>query len=159
MTRIFISHQKADSLLAGKIADRLTASHRLDYYLDIIDPDAGKAGDLLGEYIRDQLGKCTQLMAVVSASTKESWWVPWEIGIATEKDQPIATFAGDKTVLPEYLKKWPYLQTDRDLDAYAEATNIAAASFRTQRTYITESAARRNSTKEFYKTLRSKLGR
>lgn len=113
--RVFISHQQADSLLAGKISAYLTVNHKIDCYLDLVDPNASKAGDQLGDYLREVMGKCTQLMAVVSENTKGSWWVPWEIGVATEKDYPIATFAGDNTVLPEYLKKWPYLKTQSDL--------------------------------------------
>lgn len=105
------------------------------------------------------MGKCTQLMAVVSTNTKGSWWVPWEIGMATEKDYPIATYAGDSTVLPQYLKKWPYLTTLGDLDKYAAASKAADSAFRHRKTYtyITESEARRAGTREFYRSLRAAL--
>jgi hypothetical protein len=98
-------------------------------------------------------------MAVVSTNTKGSWWVPWEIGIATEKDYPIATYAGDNITLPEYLKKWPYLATFSDLDTYATASKSADSTFRQRKTYITESEARRAGTREFYRSLRAALRR
>lgn len=132
--------------------------HQIDSYLDVIDPNAGKAGDQLGDYLRAELGKCTQLMAVVSTHTKTSWWVPWEIGVATEKDYPIATYAGDNTAIPEYLKKWPYLTSDADIDAYAAASKAAEGQYRVRKSYDTELAARHSGTQEFYRTLRARLG-
>ncbi len=158
--KVFISHQKADSKLAEKIATYLKTKHQMDYYLDIIDPDASKTGDRLGEYLRQVMGQCTQLLAVVSESTKSSWWVPWEIGVATEKDHPIATFAGDNTELPIYLKKWPYLKTTNDLDAYAKASGVALNEYNKRKSYAFESisVAQHSSTQEFYRSLRVDLG-
>lgn len=156
--KIFISHQKADTELAASISYRLRTIHQIDSYLDVIDPVAQQAGDELGEHIRAELGRCTQLLAVVSLSTKASWWVPWEIGIATEKDQPIATYAGEATPLPEYLKKWPYLRSQKDLDEYATVSKSAASTYRVRKSYLTEEVARRGSTVEFYKALRARLG-
>jgi hypothetical protein len=159
--KVFISHQKADSVLAGNISAYLRANHQIDSYLDLIDPNASQAVDQLGEYLRNEMGKCTQLMAVVSENTKGSWWVPWEIGVATEKDHPIATFAGDNAELPTYLKKWPYLKTNNDLDAYAKASKEAVSQFNSRRrTYATESieSAQHSSTQEFYRSIRESLG-
>lgn len=158
--KVFISHQQADSILAGIVADYLKTKHKIDSYLDLIDPNASQAGDQLGEYLRNEMGKCTQLMAVVSENTKGSWWVPWEIGVATEKDHPIATFAGDNAELPAYLKKWPYLRTMNDLDSYAKASKAAMNLFISRRSYATESiaSARHSGTREFYRSLRASLG-
>jgi TIR domain len=155
--KVFISHQQADYVLAGKISAYLKINHQMDSYLDLIDPNASKAGDQLGEYLRDVMGKCTQLMAVVSENTKNSWWVPWEIGVATEKDHPIATFAGDNTELPIYLKKWPYLKTNNDLDAYAIASKAAMNQFNLRKSFTTDSVNRHSSTQEFYRSLRASL--
>lgn len=156
--KVFVSHQRADSELAAAVAGRLRLHHSIECYLDLIDPDSGSKGDDLGEHIRDELGKCTQLMAVVSSNTKGSWWVPWEIGVATEKDQPIATYAGDNSALPEYLKKWPYLRSNHDLDIYAQTAKAAEQNFRIQKGYATDSVARGRSTREFYREIRSRLG-
>lgn len=104
------------------------------------------------------MGKCTQLLAVVSARTRESWWVPWEIGIATEKDYLLATYAGDDTYLPEYLRKWPYLSTMSELDEYARISKFAERQLSFRKSYLTESEARRNSTREFFTKLRASLG-
>jgi hypothetical protein len=96
-------------------------------------------------------------MAVVSAATKDSWWVPWEIGMATEKDYPIATYAGDSTPLPQYLKNWPYLRSHSDLDKYAAATAKSQTRM-LHKGFLTEAAARRSATRDFYRELRASLG-
>ena len=116
--KVFISHKQEDHRIASAIAERLVSRHRIQIYLDTIDPDTSKAGDDLGEYIRQRLSECTDLMAVVSEKTKMSWWVPWEIGVATEKVYPISTFAGGNCALPVYLRKWPYLRSLDDVDTY-----------------------------------------
>ncbi|WP_369682551.1 toll/interleukin-1 receptor domain-containing protein [Asticcacaulis taihuensis] len=158
MVKVFISHQNADSILAQQISNRLRSIHGIESYLDIIDPDIRLSGDDLGSYVRLQLSKCTQLLAVVSANTKSSWWVPWEIGLATEKEQPIATFAGGFTQLPEYLKKWPYLQSDYDLDKYAQASRTFDQNLAVRKRYNGTADAQRSSASDFHKSLKASLG-
>lgn len=81
--KIFLSHQKADSELTARIAARLKVNHGLDCYLDLIDPYVNGSVERLADHIRNEMGRCTQLLAVVSPSTANSQWVPWEIGMAT----------------------------------------------------------------------------
>lgn len=156
--KVFISHQKADSEYAAAIAYRLRYQHEMDSYLDLIDPSVRQPGEDLGNHLRREMTKCTQLLAVVSSNTKTSWWVPWEIGIATEKDYPLATYSGDGTAVPEYLQKWPYLRSLSDIDKYAAASKAAERVFTTKRTYLAEDSARRASTSDFFRTLRADLG-
>lgn len=157
--KVFLSHQLRDAAVAQYIERRLRIVHDIPSYLDVIDPDASKQGDEIADHVKAELGKCTQLLAVVSEATKLSWWVPWEIGIATEKDYPLATFSGQTTMLPEYLRKWPYLRTDADIDAYANASKAAERDFNLKKTFLTEGVARVRSTKGFYTTLAASLGR
>jgi hypothetical protein len=156
--KIFISHQKADSEVAKAVEARLRINHRIDSYVDVIDTNLARSGESLGEYLRREMGNCTQLIAVVSGNTKNSWRVPWEIGIATEKDFPLATFFGDNTPPPEYLQKWPYLRSLSDVDQYAKASTAADDSFRVRKSTLTEDSARRVSTGDFFRTLRASLG-
>ena len=157
--KVFSSHQAKDAGIAADIERRLRVYHAIPSYLDVIDPDAAKQGDQIADHVKKHLGLCTQLLAVVSESTKQSWWVPWEIGIATEKNFPLATFSGGLAVLPEYLRKWPYLRSDADIDAYAYASKAADSSLATKRSYLSEAEARSQSTKGFYTTLSARLGR
>lgn len=160
-TKIFVSYQQKDASTAAHVHDRLRTVHTMDAYLALIDPEITGTGDQLGDHIKTELGKCTHLLAVVSANTKESWWVPWEIGIATEKAFPISTYAGGHTILPEYLRKWPYLNNDAELDHYASAVKTAVIykGLRKASTVLTETAATIEETEYFYKSIRERLGR
>ena len=158
MIKVFISHQAADAALALDVATKLRIRHGIASYLDVIDPYIGKPGEDLALHIQVEMGKCTQLLAVISPSTRASQWVPWEIGVATEKEFPLATFSGGQVPPPEFLRKWPYLTTDADIDRYARASLQAEASFAQKRTTLTEGVARVRSTREFYFNLRSSLG-
>ena len=157
LVKVFISHQKADTDLSTRIAGRLKALHGIDSYLDAIDPFASQRIEDVAEHVRREMARCTQLLAVVSPATARSQWVPWEIGVATEKNFPLATFSGGNVPPPEFLRKWPYLRTDSDLDHYAQISKKSERTYVSKRT-INESVARTTSTKDFYSELRAALG-
>jgi len=157
--KIFISHKKEDSNDAKKIKDFLE-SHSDDIlcYLDVSDPVISLNGDDLGEYFRKELGKCTHLMAVVSENTKLSWWVPFEIGIATEKNYPISTFALQSIDLPSYLKKWPYLKNDDDLKFYLYYALSTKQDLLKEGLNKITASKRASYTRTFHKDLKIELG-
>lgn len=158
MIKVFISHQRADSAKAEEIAMRLRDYHQIGSYLDVIDSKLGYNGEDLAEYIRTQMGTCNQLLAVVSQATRASQWVPWEIGVATEKDFPLATFAGAYATVPEFIANWPVLRDMPAIDAYAHASKQAERTYSTRKSaFVAEAAARQYSTKSFYSDLRSRL--
>lgn len=157
MTSIFISHKREDSGVATNIAARLR-THGVSSYLDVLDPQLEQNGDDLGEYLRQKIGTCTHLLAVVSPATTLSWWVPFEIGIATEKVYPLASYVSQGAPIPEYLQKWPYLRSDRDVDVFAlqigrsstntNVRNLAEATFSDRFRYA----------RDFHRSLRAELG-
>lgn len=155
--KVFISHQKADSVLASQIAYRLKVVHSIDSYLDVVDPYIGGRGEDLADHVRSEMGKCTQLLAVVSPATGSSQWVPWEIGVATEKEYPLATYSGGNALPPEFLRKWPYLRSDADLDEYARISKNARSTFTVRKSSLGEGLARRRTTGDFYRDLRASL--
>jgi hypothetical protein len=118
MYTVFISHKQEDAAPARAVSQRLIANG-IATYLDLFDPDA-KDGPELADYLREKLGLCQGLMAVVTNQTITSWWVPWEIGVASERDMPMATFSYDRANVPSYLRKWPYLTQLDQIDAYAD---------------------------------------
>lgn len=77
--KVFVSHKREDAEQAGAVAAYLK-QNGLNFYLDVIDAQLGKSGPDLADYIRDQLEQCTQLLAVISAKTQASWWVPGKLG-------------------------------------------------------------------------------
>jgi len=158
MIKVFLSHQSADSATAAIIARRLEAHHGIVSYLDVIDPFIQRGEDLAA-HIRYEMGRCTQLLAIVSEAPKASQWVPWEIGVATEKSYPLATFLAGYATPPEFLRKWPYLRTDAEIDLYARTSKAAEQTFVRKRAgSLNEAAARVSSTGEFFATLRAGLG-
>ena len=82
--KVFISHKDSDSELAERVARRVRFNG-MDTYLDTIDDALAKDGPDLAELLVARMSSCQQLIAVVSSQTKDSWWVPWEIGVGSEK--------------------------------------------------------------------------
>jgi hypothetical protein len=132
--KVFISHKNEDSAGATALCNRLKANG-VDSYVDVLDPDA-KDGPDLADYLREKLKICHGLVAVVTAKTNSSWWVPWEIGVASERDMPLATFSYDQSDIPSYLKKWPYLTRLEHIDQYAK---IASSQILTRTRVLKES--------------------
>ena len=116
---VFISHSSTDDRLARKIYDRLTKVHGIKCYLDDLDPDLQGARNVT-DVILQRLEECSYLMAVVTTNTKASWWVPFEIGVARRAPRYITTFTNLSYTLPAYLKEWPILREDLDIDKFAK---------------------------------------
>ena len=122
MTKIFISYQRNDELVA-KLLDTYLRKCGLDTYLDVFDSDLTGDGIILTKRIREMLELSSHLLTVLSENTQKSWWVPFEIGIATEKDRPIANYFHDVIQVPGYLEFWPYLRNAQDFDRYIQMVN------------------------------------
>lgn len=117
--KVFISHTKADAAVAERVARRVRLN-RLEIYLDTIDDALVKDGPELADLLLARMADCQQLIAVVSSQTVNSWWVPWEIGVGSEKGFRMASYTESFVALPSYLKKWPALHTDRHIDLYCK---------------------------------------
>ena len=154
--KIFLSHKQQDQSLALHVQQRLETKHQIACYLDVIDLALERKGEDLAAYLRAQMAHCTHLIAVVSPATKQSSWVPWEVGVATERDMPLATYS-DGTRPLEFLEKWPYMMTMLQLDAYAVATKNAEQIFENRSRTATASVARSEATKQFYVRVRAAL--
>lgn len=156
--KIFLSHKNEDTEVAGAIAFRLRHQHQIDVYLDVIDSKLDKNGPDLADYIRAEMEKCTQLLAVISSKTRESQWVPWEIGVATEKERPLASFINPPAAVPEFLDKWPYLQSLQDVDRYAAVSKSTRILQENTQRRTTTSVAKRTAFREFHTSLKAQLG-
>ena len=119
MTRVFISHKSEDAPKASLVAQQFERQG-VSYYLDVLDDNLFGSGEILTNHLRNKLNECTHLLAIITNNTKISWWVPFEIGLATEREYPISSYVSywDKQRLPDYLWKWPVLESDQDLNNY-----------------------------------------
>ncbi|MCX7553719.1 toll/interleukin-1 receptor domain-containing protein [Marinicella sp. S1101] len=126
---IFISHTTKDDLLARKVYSRLKIVHSIDCYIDDMDKELenNRGKSSLTPILVDRLRKCDTLLVVVTENTKESWWVPFEIGTAREMPRVISSFTplldhssySWEKKIPEYLLEWPRLRSDSDIDTFA----------------------------------------
>lgn len=154
--RVFISHKQEDAATATMVAAYLR-NGGLDVYIDTIDAQLGKSGPDLAEYIRSQLERSTQLLAVISSRTRDSWWVPWEIGVATEKERFLASYTADSSQIPEYLQKWPYLRTQTDLDVYIRESRRAETLVESRKREGYSATARATGFRSFHTSLKAAL--
>jgi hypothetical protein len=112
--RVFISHRRADKPLAEAVAAVLGAGH-LHYWLDEDDQDAQLAADLgmagdqaLVFSIERGVRHCTQMLGLLSAETRGSWWVPYEIGFSRSQGANtsylVLESVPEMEELPEYAR-------------------------------------------------------
>lgn len=107
----FLSHSsKDDDLVAGAI--QVLENHGGKVYVDEIDPEmppytSEKTAELLKSRIRDT----SRFVLLASKNSKESKWVPWELGIADgEKGMSkIALFPASDSRYDQSWASWEYL--------------------------------------------------
>lgn len=156
--KVFISHKQEDSYISSQILYKLKQAGA-DAYLDLLEGDILLKGEKLTEHIKSRLNECTDLMAVVSGITQISWWVPFEIGMAAQRDFPIVSYVKDGINLPDYLTYWPKLKSLSDIDKYVKAKNSVEQEILLENS-LGKSwafASKGTSTERFYKQLKSVL--
>lgn len=158
--RVFISHKNTDAALATKVARRVQING-IDTYLDVIDDTLAKDGPELADLLLQRMSTCDQLIAVVSTATKDSWWVPWEIGVGSEKGFRMASYSERYVSLPSYLEKWPDLHSDSDVDLFCKYSKRTDSEIeRRFGTVLSEAnrlGVRKSEAMDFHKTLRREL--
>jgi hypothetical protein len=158
--KVFISHTDSDTAVAEKVARRVRANG-LETYLDTVDDALLKDGPDLADHLLRRMGECQQLIAVVSTQTKDSWWVPWEIGVGSEKGFRMASYSESHVSLPSYLEKWPTLHSEGDIDLYSQHSKLTETAIsRSIHGVVTEDAkvrVRKAEAMDFHKVLRAVL--
>ena len=92
---VFISHKSSDMDAAEAVA-RYLMLNNIDVYLDKKDSDLQKKTkekDAQGivDSIEKALKCSTHILILVSDQTKESWWVPYEVGYSKKGKKKICT--------------------------------------------------------------------
>lgn len=151
---VFISHRTADDDLADRVYVYLT-SQKISCYIDNLDRETKTTADIT-ELILRRLSLTSHLIAVVTQNTAGSWWVPFEIGVATEAAKRIASYTRYRVLLPEYLLRWPALQGDLDLSAFA-------AEYKRDRSILERRAGfgraeQRSDAESFHRSLKAAIG-
>uniref|UniRef100_UPI00402AF5B9 toll/interleukin-1 receptor domain-containing protein n=1 Tax=Succinivibrio sp. TaxID=2053619 RepID=UPI00402AF5B9 len=160
MIKVFISHQKEDSCIASRIANELNAME-IPCYLDLLDFMVTRNGKELTDHIKRNLNNCTDIIVIMSDATRYSQWVPFEVGMSTQKDMPTATFMSENVCLPEFLDYWPRLKQPSDIRKYIAVRksvlkkSSTGANFYKAESYMAES--QRSQTERFYDLLKRQL--
>jgi hypothetical protein len=110
-------------------------------------------GKALTDHIRANLNDCTDIIVVMSNITRFSQWVPFEVGMAAQKDMPTATFLKEDVSLPDFLQYWPRLKRYTDIKKYVLARNDVDREYR----FIYESVSQQRKTEHFYDVLKQRL--
>jgi len=150
--KVFISHKSTDSVPASQVQQAFQ-NQGVSAYLDVLDNFEGE-GEKLTAHIKEQLNKCTDIIVVMSESTKTSWWVPFEIGMSAQIDMPTATYLVRSVSLPDYLLYWPRLKDATDIVKYVTVRNRV---WRTDSSFEKRFSSGVMSTNEFYRQLKAEL--
>ena len=138
---VFISHISEHEQWARRVASII---HRcgLRPWLDVIDmadqPDSPQTADR----IEAAISRSYSLITVMTNDTRISWWVPFEIGLAYNMKKPLASYCRDVGIvtLPSFLKRWPRIRDDGDLEAWCREIRMSKAR------YVVEASSRGKST-------------
>ncbi len=154
--KFFISHKQEDEEIVKKLALYFKL-REVDFYLDLLDSKLTEDGKALTDHIKSNLNNCTDIIVVMSEKTRFSQWVPFEVGIATQMELPIASFLKSEVQLPGFLSYWPRLKTPGDIDKYLDARELVAEKMKIL--YENRQFASRKNTEieMFYKQVKSKL--
>jgi hypothetical protein len=128
-TCIFISHKKEDSEKAKEIAQYIMDCG-VDIFFDendpiLSNPEVNKNPNTVTNAINNALKKSTHMICVISEKTKNSWWVPYEIGYVSNKTPFTSSSIGiviikPVAVIPEYLFLSTKIETTTELDKFVK---------------------------------------
>lgn len=104
---VFISHRKNDANIALSI-NRYLSSEGIKSYVDELD-EALQTATNITIVIMKRIQDCNHMIAVVSPNTQGSWWVPFEIGVASRAERRISSYKVNAVNLPEFLRIWPIM--------------------------------------------------
>ena len=95
---------------------------------------------------------------VMSEATKNSWWVPFEIGMAAQVDMLTASYLTSSVKLPDYLEYWPRLKSTSDVATYVSVRRSVAEQLKRSYPYSYSLPSHRPiETATFYDQLKRKM--
>lgn len=131
-TCIFISHKKEDKVMARQIANYIMECG-VDVFFDendpvLSNPETNNDPIKVTNAINKALDNSTHLICIISEKTKESWWVPYEIGFVSNK-APFTSeniriiLIKDIEKLPDYLFLAKRIETTIELDSFLKSAS------------------------------------
>ncbi|WP_257140728.1 toll/interleukin-1 receptor domain-containing protein [Bacillus wiedmannii] len=121
---MFLSHVTENKQVAIAIGEYIKNAG-LDIYLDIYDSELQRAvssGDdkAITQCIENGINASTDILCIVSETTKRSWWVPFEIGYGKRAEKSVSTLLlKDVIGIPSYLAITNLIQGTKKLNQYS----------------------------------------
>jgi hypothetical protein len=82
---VFLSHSSKDDDILSSVINFLS-QYNVNVYIDKSDEDLPKKpSPETGEVLKNRIQEAKKFMVLVSPNSKDSKWIPWELGIADEK--------------------------------------------------------------------------
>lgn len=82
---VFLSHSSLDKEALPKVIGFLKAQGA-KVYIDKVDKELPKKTSAeTGLKLKERISQCPKFIVLVTANSKNSRWIPWELGIADEK--------------------------------------------------------------------------
>lgn len=166
---VFISYRRNDFNIALGIHSRLKAAG-IDTYVDLLDSESQSTDDITS-VITKNISSSTHLIAILSSQTTLSWWVPFEIGEATILGRRIASYNTGLSNLPEYLSKWPQMNSMSHIDYFIneykndrissllESSTVSRESRSSGDTYTKSFSVIQANADKFHNSLKQKISR
>lgn len=120
---VFISYSRRDKDNARKVV-KMVEDLGINVYFDENDEalqlaDEQKDHEKVVECIENGISHSTALLGIITENTKDSWWVPYEIGSATGHAKPHAhLITKEVDILPSYIQASTILPSVEALDAW-----------------------------------------
>ena len=133
---VFVSHKSDDEDKAKEVAACID-SYGLRPWLDVTDLRDEEDDEAMVDRIEAAITRSLCLMAVVTDVTNESWWVPFEIGLAYDMDKQLASYCEEQqdVEIPSFLWRWPLVQDHDDLHEWCDKMKLMKSD-----KYLTEAA-------------------
>ena len=116
---VFVSHTTKDDDLAEEVA-KCIRSFGLTAWVDSDHLDCKDDGPGMASKIQGAIRRSYCLLAVVTSATSASWWVPFEIGIASDRSRYLSTYGDPRVGLPSFLAAWPRVRNHDELHAWCK---------------------------------------
>ena len=149
---VFVSHKSDDKDEAEEVATCIV-SCGLTVWLDTIDIRGVIDDKGMVRRIEAAISRASSLIAVITHVTNESWWVPFEIGLAYEKEKQLASYCENcsRIDFPSFLWSWPLVRNHDDLHKWCQYIKATKAIH--SRTLIEAAKARVDSKQNYRKSL------
>ena len=114
---VFVSHTTSDDALAGSVAECLRRQG-LTAWVDSDFLSQNDDGPSMASHIAAVIKRSFCLLAVVTNATSNSWWVPFEIGVASTSHRFLSTYGNPESPLPSFLAAWPRVKRYDELPSW-----------------------------------------